>query len=221
MPIDYEEKYKKAYKDNVRYVVKQIQKGELDDKIDNFCSLHDFDRDDLISGIEKNVYLQAVFAINPNKQNIYEKIAGEYIKNIVGVTEFKKLPNDKLYISNGGIMTKEQKKQMGSVSTAKTIDFTWQFSRCDFYASHKHTTQSGGTQGGQYKDLQAFITEANKTISSNNYFIAIADGDFYQMKDTEVNTKRIDRLKKDANNQKRVYACNINELKDLMKRITA
>jgi len=216
MPVDFEKEYKEAYKQNIANMLMQLDTGKLNTKIDNFCNTHEFNRNDLINAIKDSVYLQVMFAINPNKQNIYEKIAGRHIKSIRGVVAFEKLPNDSLYISNGGVITKKQKKQTGSVSTAKTIDFTWRFAEQRFYASHKYTKESGGSQKSQYKDLLAFIAEANKTTLEKTYFIAIADGDFYQQTNGEVNKLRIDRLKQEANNNKGVHACDINELESLM-----
>ena len=45
MPLDYREKYYEAYKRNVKDVSRAAQEGEIDDKIDNFCSLHGFEKE--------------------------------------------------------------------------------------------------------------------------------------------------------------------------------
>ncbi len=48
MPLDYEKLFREAYRSNVEKVANDVEHGKLDDKIDNFCSLHDFSRAHLI-----------------------------------------------------------------------------------------------------------------------------------------------------------------------------
>lgn len=220
MPVDYEGEYRKAQERNLAEVASQLKQGRLDEKIDTYCKRTGFDRNDVVREIEKNDYFRSTFAIDPKKQNLYENVAAGYIESIEGVTEFDKLSTGALYVSSGGVVTKAQKKQMGSASTTKTIDFTWKFAGKRFYASHKYTEQEGGMQGSQYKDLLAFIAEANKTTLSDTYFLAIADGDFYLRNNGQVGITRIANLKREANSSKGVYACDIDELEDLMIRIT-
>ena len=130
------------------------------------------------------------------------------------IENFENLPNEALWIVHGGILSKTEKERSGSVAYAKTIDFKWEYTGKTFYASHKYTKESGGSQGSQYKDLRSFITEANKSVKKDVFFFAIADGEYYQKLDKEAEVKRIQRLKNEANRIK-VYACAINELENL------
>ncbi len=108
---------------------------------------------------------------------------------------------------------------MGASTEAKTIDFKWIFNHHLFYASHKHTSESGDSQGSAYKDLQTFISEANQSILQKTFFLAIADGNFYQQLNGKANTSRIDRLRAMSNNNN-VFACTINEVEALMTKLT-
>ena len=216
---NYEEEYRKAYKANVNFAGQHLVEGKLDNKINNFCTLFGFDKNLVISEIKRSKVVKAIFAINPNKQNFYEKQAGQWIKSMNNVENFKNLPNRALWIVNGGVVSKEEKEKSGSIAQAKTIDFKWECAGKTFYASHKYTKESGGSQGSQYKDLRSFIIEANKSVRKDIFFIAIADGEYYNQLDKEAEVKRIQRLENEANNTVRVYACTINELEELLRDI--
>ena len=212
--LDYETLYKKAYKDNVKNTPQAARRGELDDKINNFCQLHGFEKEYILEQITTNDVVAACFSKNPNKQNFYEEIAADFIKEINGVTDFEKLPTNNLFVVSGGVMTKEELRRHGVSAVAKTIDFCWKYGDVQFYASHKYTKQEGGSQGNQYKDLQAFISAARGTNKENTCFVAIADGEFYLGKDGQSGKPRIRRLKDLVTEN--VFACTICELEKLM-----
>ena len=218
MPLEYENKFRKALRKNVRETPKLAAKGDLDVKINNFCDHYGFEREAVLEEIQSNRIVAALFAKNPNKQNFYENLAAEYICRLPDVKNFKNLPNNELAVSNGAVLGQKELTNRGGASSAKTIDFEWQYRKARFYASHKYTKDSGGSQGGSYKDLQAFISEAARCTLQNTYFVAIADGPFYQGKDKQAGKKRIDRLK-DLAATAVVHACTIDELEALMKSI--
>ena len=199
--LDYKEKYLEAYKKNVASVYK------------------DATEDDVIEEIKNNKIVASFFAINPNKQNFYEKTAGDFISTMEGVRNFRILPTSKLYVVDGHIMDRKglkiYKKEAASTLPPKTIDFSWEYKNMLFYASHKYTEQEGGAQGNQYKDLQHFITHSNYSKMANVFFIAIADGDFYKKNNGIIGVSRIDHLKEMANKEN-VFACTINEIEKVL-----
>ena len=73
MPYDYEKEYKTAYKKNISLAEQHLEEEKLDDKIKKFCALFGFDKSLVISEIKRSQVVKAKFAINPNKQNFYEK----------------------------------------------------------------------------------------------------------------------------------------------------
>ncbi len=218
MPLDYEGLYREEYRRNVRDVRRAVRDRRLDEKIDNFCDLHGFQRDDVIEQINHNNVVAACFAVNPNRQNIYENIAARFIKDIDGVSEFEMLPTDRLVVVDGALIKKNDLRRAGGQAKAKTVDFKWQYAGLAFYASHKYTKETGGSQDNQYKDLQFFIAQCNPTILQNTHFIAIADGAYYQGRDGQAGVSRIDRLKQLASGDK-VHACTICDLEALMQEI--
>ena len=118
----------------------------------------------------------------------------------------------------GGI-DREEKRRKGHASSTKTIDFKWRLGDKTVFASHKYPKESGGAQENQYQDLRAFVAEANHSLQPSQLFIAIADGEHYQRRDSEAQTSRLERLKQEANNSKGVYACSIDELPALLARL--
>lgn len=217
MPVDYEKEYRKQFRLNRREVSRDIESGDLKlkKKIANFCELHGFLEDDVISAILENEMLAAKFAKDPKKRNIYEKVAAREIREIAGVENFLNLPSRAKYLLNGAVVGK---KPEGASTNVKTVDFEWDYNDYRFYASHKYTKDSGGAQDSAYKDIQSFIEEANKTTYSKTFFLAIADGLYYRGTDQQTNTTRMQRLK-DLANRRMVFACDIHELPQLMSQL--
>ena len=218
MPLDYEKKYRDACRKNAKYAPKEAEKGNLDTKINNFSDLYGIDRDRILHEIANNEIVAAKFAKNPNKQNFYEKIAADYISRLPGVKSFINLGNNAKGLVSGGVISQNELEKMGIHSEVKTIDFEWKFKGYTFYASHKHTSQSGGTQDSAYKELQTFIEHGNKSTTDKQVFLVIADGPFYQKLNRKDKMTRIDRLK-ELSNKERVFACTINEIEELMNKI--
>lgn len=219
MPLDYDKKYREAFKKNREDVSRAVDAGELDKKINNFCKLHGFDRDDVIEQIKNNEIMAALFAKNPNKQRLHEKLAAKFIESMPSVQNFIDLGNNAKGLIHGGVLSVKELKETGASPMTKTIDFEWKYKNFQFYACHKHTTaKSGGAQDNAYQEIQKFIEEANKSNLPNTFFVAIADGEFYGYKNGKANVLRIKRLKELANDRN-VFACTINELEGLMKKI--
>jgi len=134
------------------------------------------------------------------------------------VSNFKDLPSSKYDVIKGEIMTRKEVKEKKLYSRAKTIDFYWEYRNCKFWAAHKYTKQEGGAQGNQYRELQEFLLQSKGNRSNNTFFIAIADGDFYQGNNGKAGVLRIDKLKELAD-EPNIAACVIDDLENLMKKI--
>jgi hypothetical protein len=122
----------------------------------------------------------AFLAKDPNKQNIHEKIAGDYIITIEGISEFKILPKSG---KNAKILTNDGRVTFGNgVKSNKSIDFEFIYCGIHFYCSHKYTKDSGGAQDNSYNDLCNFLTSTRRVVDKKVYFLAIADGNYYANK---------------------------------------
>ena len=220
MPLDYEAKIRKAYRKNRTDVVRAMDAGELDKKINNFCDKHGFTRKKVMDEIRNNKIVATFFAKDPSKQRLHERIAADSIKSIKGVNSFKDLSNNKFHVVKGEIIERKILKKRGIYARAKTIDFYWKYGGAEFWAAHKYTKEEGGAQGNQYKDLQEFLIQSKGTKRKKTFFIAIADGEFYQNANGQTNILRIEKLKELAD-EPSLHACTLNELEALMKKITS
>jgi len=216
---NYDKEFKKKIKKNLDEVVSLLKEKEegMTKKVATFSSNFDFGDKKVKSKIKKDKMFRAHFAKDPGRQNIYEKLAAQYIKGIKRVSNFINLGNNQKVILNGAVMGRSQLRQMGGVDEAKTIDFEWSYKENRFFASHKYTKGEGGGQGNQYKDIQIFIKQAIPSTLKNTYFLAICDGNFYDKKDTITNTSRMERLKNMVNN-KNVFAMRLSELKNWLEK---
>ena len=115
-------------------------------------------------------------------------------------------------------MTRKELTQRGGNPAAKTIDFQWQTGKYTVYATHKYTKESGGAQDNQYSDLHLFIKEANESHSSDDAFVAIADGPYYNLPNTIRGATKIESLRQ-ASNKRNVFACTMDDLSKLLARL--
>ncbi len=194
---------------NMREVVALLEQEDssLITKIRNASKKYGIPEQQIRENIKNELPIAlAFFSKDPKKQNVYEKIAANYIKKIQGVTNFQNLPNNKFFVVNGKIVTKEHKQ----LSNAKTIDFYFEYNSKKIYASHKYTKDKGGAQDHQYKDLQNFINNVRDNTDRETIFIAIADGDYYNTKDNRADLTKIKNLK--AKCTKTVKVCTIYDL---------
>jgi len=221
MPLDYQGAFRKAFAENRADVRRAAAAGEIDAKIRNFCELHGFTVLDVKRQIQSNDVVAALFTKNPNKQNLFERIAAEFIRHLPGVEEFEQLPNRALHVFSGQILRGDEVRDMQPAGRIpKSIDFRWKYGGVEFYAAHKYTKEAGGAQGNQYHDLQSFITAASLSGHRNRRFIAIADGPFYAGQNGTVGVSRMRRLQQLATTRY-VEACAIDELADVMRRMTS
>ncbi len=218
MPPDYRAEYLRAYQENIDNIEVHMKEGRLDKKIESFCERFGFVKEEVEKAIKSCRIVAAQFALDPSKQNLYEKVAAKHIRNLPGVTQFRHLSTNELWVANGGVFDKKQKKESGISPDAKSVDFTWEYGAATYYASHKHTQDEGGAQGNAYKDLCAFIDACNKPQSAPRFFLVIADGNFFQGR-ADAGTTRLQALKARAN-RINVHACDIGELPELMEKLS-
>lgn len=177
-------------------------------KINKRSEEYDIPVETIIDEIKKYNTAVIPFVISPSRQNFYENMAYIMIKNISGVYNLVNLPNNKLFVYGGAVISKSKLKQYPKT---KTLDFKWDYNGYSIYASHKYTKDTGGAQDNQYKDLQDFIRESKDTNLSRTIFVAIADGDYYLNRNGRAGTTRIEHLKSLCTNK--VVACRMENLK--------
>ena len=138
------------------------------------------------------------------------------------ISNYKKLPNagnDAIYVINGSIIDGKTRAMTGGATDAKSIDFYWECGEKKFYAFHKYTREGGGAQDNQYSDIKKFIENANASADTNTFFIAIADGEYFNTRNGQAGISKIENLKQMSNSQRGVFAVQIADVYDLLKSI--
>ena len=219
---NFEKEFSKQQQENNKLVQDQVaqeNKGMMK-KIQTYCERTGYDFDDVVRKINSDEMFAVTFATDPARQNLYEKLAGDYIKSIEFISQFKKLSysgKDALYIIRGSVINGETKASSGGSTEAKSIDFYWEHKGKKFYAFHKYTRESGGAQDNQYNDMKSFIENANSSARQDHFFFAIADGAYFDTQNGQAGISKIENLKQLANNQRGVYALRLSELYELLK----
>ena len=177
MKIDYQAEYKKQLQRNIALVRQQIDNADFALKIRNHAEKFGRDFSEVKSKILEDDMYAEFFAKDPAKQNIYEKLAADYIANLDGVIGFRNLPNSaKMFIVEGRLTSKR-------TNDVKSIDFHFRVGIMNVYVSHKYIKATyGGAQDNQYNDIRNFLRNCNKLATGKDYFIAICDGPYFDTK---------------------------------------
>ena len=177
MKVDFQLHYKEQLKKNISRVRGEIKNRDFQLKIQNWSEKYGFEKEEVENKILQDDMFVANFAKDPSKQNIYEKLAVQFIKSIPFISKFVNLPNNtKLFVVNGEITSKRDNE-------VKSIDFIFNIGDYKFYCSHKYIREtSGGAQGNQYNDVRNFLRNCKKRSDGNEYFIAICDGPYFDSK---------------------------------------
>ena len=226
MKIDYRTKFKEQLQENISKVRNEIDNTDFVFKITNYAEKFGRDYNEVRQLILTHDFFAEGFAKDPAKQNIYEKLAADYIKSIDIVENFKNLPNSsKMFVVDGEITSQRD-------NDVKSIDFTFSVGDYNFYCSHKYIKAlNGGAQDNQYNDIRNFLRNCNGPTKSqirggkldellgkseedklnNDFFLAICDGPYF--------TSKLETLNNDFGSDN-VKAITIDELEDLLTEIT-
>lgn len=159
-----EERKLQARLENIQEVRKDIHKSWVQDKIANHIDRFGgiFSKDEIEQQILDSDVVASLFAKDPSKQNITEKLVGE-------VLNIPKLP-----ASGKSCIRFNEDGQIvhaSSASHSKSADFIYD----GYYATQKFTTEAGGAQDNQFYDVVDFLKKGSKT----NKVAAIVDGLFW------------------------------------------
>ena len=161
-------------------------------KISNFAERWSYEEEFVKNELlNNNDMFLLTFAKDPGKQTFHQHFAAQWLSSLPFVENFIELPasgKDALFISKGCIIKGDLKKSKGNELVPKSIDFSWEYTfhnkTLKFYATHKHTKISGGSQDNQYRDVQDFHTHAKECIDCNCCLLSITDGPYYLLNDT-------------------------------------
>lgn len=177
--------------ENIETVRKEVDKAWVKTKISNHVARFGglLTEESLREAILENDIVASLFAKDPSKQNITEKLVAE-------VLDLKKLPasgrNCIRFNNEGDIVS------LTAPSHSKSADFLIG----DFYTTQKFTTESGGAQDNQFNDVVDFLVKGSKKYK----VAALLDGAFWDLKR--------DSLKKEFSNYPNVWITSVQEILD-------
>ncbi|MBP5835829.1 hypothetical protein [Candidatus Phytoplasma meliae] len=207
--IDYKTKYKEQLKQNLENF--DIKDKKTIQKIKKFCEKFNFIQEEVETSIKNNIFLKVWFILEPLKQNFYEKVFGDFLKNdIKNISKVCKLED--VFIKKQKIVQKKEINQYTS-SKGKSIDFSFKYKDFEvmFYVFHKYTKESGGSQDNQKNDVKISIEEAKtdtKEYNENIMVLFVCDGEYY-------NEYKMQELKKTAT-QDNLKVLKSNELQSFL-----
>ena len=203
--IDYQGQYKKQLQRNISLVRSEIENSDFVLKITNHAEKFGRSFDEVKEKIMNDDMYAEIFAKDPSKQNIYEKLAAKYISDLDIVSNFRNLPNSaKMFVVEGFVVNTRQ-------NDVKSIDFYFKIGEKNIYASHKYIKATyGGAQDNQYNEVRNFLRNCNKINSGNDFYIAICDGPYFETKIEILNSEF---------GSDNVIAMNIDGLSDFIKSI--
>ena len=192
---DFDGAYRLSWKSNYD----RFRMSETTKKIKTFGERTGIAEDVIRQKIRDDPIFKWWFVKDPKRQNLYEDVAADWLRQQPHVKDFQRIGSGSLLICAGVVMAKGELRKRGGATNAKSIDFKWNTRGHKVYATHKYTLEGGGAQDNQYEDLHAFIAEANKSTASSTIFIAIADGPYYDTRDGNRKATRIGALRQAAN----------------------
>ncbi len=188
--LDYKKKFQERLRKNIADMKENKTSPDYLKKVRNFIEKFELNEREIMEKYEKDEIFALFFVKDPGKQSFHEKAAAEFIKSLNKSLDiklfqnFRNLPTggkNALYISNGNVIDYNTRK---GKSDGKSIDFYWEYNyknkKLKFYASHKYTEASGGSQDNQRIDIESFMEGARSSRSSNEKFYAITDGEYYK-----------------------------------------
>ncbi len=188
--IEYEKKMLKYIRDYNK---------SFENKIEGFMEKWGFEYEYIYNKILEDELFSLNFVKDPGKQTFHQHLAKEWIERIPLVEKMVEPINhgdNAIYIYNGVIKTG---KELSGQKVGKSIDFIWEYTykhkTLKFYATHKHTKISGGSQDNQFEDVCLFQEQAQKCWDDNIYLLSITDGQYYLDKYTKMKTKNLEMNK--------------------------
>lgn len=167
--------------DKMDYVRKNVDSPEINQKIETFLintGLNNTVEECKIE-ITNNDLFCAWFIKDTGKQNVYEKLQFNILKNLYG-KNINKIPStgkNSKFINENKISNKQE-------TSTKSLDFIENYNGLMIYYFGKYTKDTvGGAQDNQASDALSFLKDAynyTNNINDNLRFVLLCDGDYYK-----------------------------------------
>ena len=193
-PPDYEDRIKTMWRENAREIASLLQEGDKDllNRIATYVDKFGFPQDVVEQKIMQDPMFAAIFAKEPRRQNPYEPIAAQWLREHgIGVEKLPSQGGKAFYVYGNGAIRHKRKNES---PPSKSLDFRWIHNGITFYAMHKYTKEEkgGGTQTGTLNEISSLLDNYMKAREEEVALIIIADGGFYtekRMRELKLSTR--------------------------------
>lgn len=184
-PPDYDAIELMAWRKNAKDVPARLSDNDKNilKRIGTYIERFGYPEDDVKEKINSDQMFAANFTLEPRRQGFHEKIAGEWIRNLDNVSDFRILPKsgkNAFHISSDGNVLKGIPN-----ATSKSLDFIWKTGKIKVYAMHKYTKEGGGNQDSQYKEMVTLLKRFMECGDRGCILIVIVDGKYYNKQKME------------------------------------
>ncbi|MCY3865887.1 MAG: hypothetical protein OXG68_10665 [Chloroflexi bacterium] len=161
--------------------------------------------------------LASTLAREARRQNIHEKHAADFIRNMEHVSDFEKLPavgaNARYLNSDGQFVTRSQLGR--SPKPSKSLDFKWNTNGIRCLAAQKYTKEGGGNQDSQFNELELLLRNYLQRTNNGIALFVLVDGAYY-------NQDRLSQLHALIRERRpRSYVSSVNSLQEILHDIAA
>ena len=179
-PPDYKVIEKQLFLESKANVLNELNAKDkgIEQRIKTFCENFGEDPLKVEQKIRNDPMFAAHFAKKPKGMGFHEKVAGEWLNETLGleVTTLPKSGKNALYVTSDGVITKINE---GETPPSKSLDFMWEKNGIIFYAMHKYTEQSGGSQDNQFNEMKKTLQNFQRASNPTKRLIIIVDGPYY------------------------------------------
>ena len=147
--------------------------------------------------ISGDAMFAATFAKNPVNAGFEKTVALDWLRANLNVQIVDPLSSNR---DNAWFVTATgeiRRLRAGEEKPSKALNFRWVMGGITYYALHKYTPSSGGSQGRQFNEERRILTNFQQATDPNKVLIVIVDGDYYT--DTRYINQRIGVLRNLAN----------------------
>lgn len=180
-PPDYEALEQQQWLENAKEVVDRLDKNDINlmNRIKTYVWRSEYDLEQTKNKIREDPMFAAHFAKEPRRTGMHEAIAGEWLRGLPMITNFRTLPKsgkDAIHIdSDGGL------RENMPHAPSKSLDFQWRTGKFTIYASHKYTKEGGGNQDSQFREMRELLRKFQVGGVNSNFIalLVIVDGPYY------------------------------------------
>lgn len=209
-PPDYEAYLQGMWRDNAERVLDDLaeERPGIVNKIRSYVWRFGYTAGEVRAKIVSDDMFAKWFAIEPRRQNPYEAIALDWLRDDPNIDDARKLPTsgrEAYYVTSDGEIRKGMQDPPG-----KSVDFYWKTGTTEVFAYHKYTKHGGGDQDNQLGEMRETLRRFQGSRERDKILFVIVDGPYYDQRAMG----ELRRFVRDR--EPRSYACHIEDVPEIL-----